>query len=53
MEAMKVRVKRFNFAITNKDLSTLQEGENVNEIIPFFYIEYFREKLNYLNLKDI
>ncbi len=45
---MKVRVKRYSFAITNKDLSTLQEGENLSEVIPLFYVDYFREKLNYL-----
>lgn len=53
MDPQKVRVSRYNIVIRNEDLATLTEGLALAERVPKFFVEYLREKQQYLNLKKV
>jgi len=53
MEPGKIRTHRYGIVLKNEDLLTLHDGIWMTERVPFFFLEYFRERNRYLNLKDI
>ena len=44
LNPQEVRIKRYDIQLNNKELTTLQEGICLNEKIPIFVVEYFKER---------